>query len=231
MASPTSNDLLRIWVNSSSSAFAVGPAGTIIRFNGTVWSTQTSGTGEDLRSVWGTGDNNMYAVGDAGTILRYNGTTWTGMTSTTPDDLSAIWGTSGANIWAAGDDGTTVRFNGTTWTVVANPSTSVLSYFTIHGTGPNDVYVAGWGELMHFDGTSWSIVTPDIVDVAYEMWVFSGNNILHTGLLVGSLTRWDGSTFVPEDAGIANRTGGVYAASASEIYVVGYGGLIVVFSP
>lgn len=45
--------------------------GAIQKWNGTIWSSQNSGTTQALYGVWGTDANNVWAVGDSGTILHY----------------------------------------------------------------------------------------------------------------------------------------------------------------
>jgi len=45
-------------------------AKAIVKWNGTTWTGQTSGTTNFLHGVWGTDANNVWAVGATGTILR-----------------------------------------------------------------------------------------------------------------------------------------------------------------
>jgi hypothetical protein len=45
--------------------------GTDLRWNGTSWSSVTSGTKSWLLGVWGSGANDVWAVGESGTILRW----------------------------------------------------------------------------------------------------------------------------------------------------------------
>ena len=59
--------------------FAVGNGGTILHYNGTVWSVMTSGTSQDLSGVWGSSGSNVFAVGYDGTILHYDGSSWSDM--------------------------------------------------------------------------------------------------------------------------------------------------------
>ena len=56
---------------------------SILHYDGTRWSSMTSGTPLRLRAVWGTASHSIFAVGAAGVILRYNGATWQSMTSGT----------------------------------------------------------------------------------------------------------------------------------------------------
>jgi hypothetical protein len=56
-----------------SDVFAVGSGGTILRYDGRVWSPMTSGTTVTLNSVWGSSSSDIFAVGSGGMILHYDG--------------------------------------------------------------------------------------------------------------------------------------------------------------
>ena len=45
-------------------------AATLLKWNGTAWAAQTSGTPNGLRGVWGADANNVWAVGYYGAILH-----------------------------------------------------------------------------------------------------------------------------------------------------------------
>jgi hypothetical protein len=86
--------------------WAVGTIGTILHYNGTTWSSVSSGTTQSLRGVWGTSASDVWAVGGSGTILHYNGTSWLSVTSgTRTQTLFGTWGTSSSNVWAVGVNG------------------------------------------------------------------------------------------------------------------------------
>jgi hypothetical protein len=72
--SPTSSIktlLWGIWAAGASSVFVVGDGGTIYHFDGTAWTTMSSGVTRRLRRVCGLDDSHVYAVGADGTILFY----------------------------------------------------------------------------------------------------------------------------------------------------------------
>jgi hypothetical protein len=48
----------------------VGYGGTILHYNGTSWSSVSSGTTRFLFGVWGTSASDVWVVGDVGTILH-----------------------------------------------------------------------------------------------------------------------------------------------------------------
>ena len=50
---PTGEDLRDTWMSSGGEVFTVGENGSILHYNGSVWSSMKSGTTETLRGVWG----------------------------------------------------------------------------------------------------------------------------------------------------------------------------------
>jgi photosystem II stability/assembly factor-like uncharacterized protein len=82
--------------------WAVGNAGTIMHFNGAVWTRIDSPVKSNLSAVWGSAPNDIWAVGDLGTILHFRGHAWHSVESGTTHDLIHIWGTSSDDIWAIG---------------------------------------------------------------------------------------------------------------------------------
>jgi hypothetical protein len=88
----TGVEINAVWGNSGSDVFAVGAYGDILHYNGTAWSTMTSGSGAWLYGVWGSSGSDVFAVRDNGTILHYNGKAWSAMTSNYVNYLHGVWG-------------------------------------------------------------------------------------------------------------------------------------------
>ena len=76
--------LYGVWGTSPSDVYAVGNTGTILHYNGTDWSAETSNTTGQLLSIWGSSPTNIYVVGreesgaNKATLLRKktSGTAW-----------------------------------------------------------------------------------------------------------------------------------------------------------
>lgn len=60
---PQANTLRGVWGASGSDVFAVGEVGTIIHYDGSVWTSMDSGTTENLKAVWGSSGSDVFAVG------------------------------------------------------------------------------------------------------------------------------------------------------------------------
>jgi hypothetical protein len=147
-----------------SNVVIVGNSGTIVRFDGTSWSTQTSGTTQTLHAVQVRTAGHALAVGDAGAAVHWNGTlgtaTPTGVT-TPPGTVTTVSATesyaSGSTVNGTGYTNGTVligesapllRRNGTTWSSQPmGTEGTVGALFTIPGT--SDIWAATFPGLLH----------------------------------------------------------------------------------
>ena len=100
---PTTNTLNGVWGSSPNNVFAVGYSGTILHFDGAVWSEMSSGTSNTLKDIWGSSEDDVYAVGANGTILHYDGSNWAPMTSGTYYHFEGVWGSSANDVFAVAD--------------------------------------------------------------------------------------------------------------------------------
>lgn len=160
--------------------FGVGPDlwavgnGTILRFNGTAWSTTT--TGFVLRSVWGASPTDVWAASN-GAMLRFNGSTWAQSTSAYGQ---AVFGTSATNVWVVDATSNAFRFDGLAWTAF-NPGGSLggspLNLFGLTGSSPNNLLAVGAsGAMYRFDGQAWwpliQGVTSSVLSRQYNRSIF-----------------------------------------------------------
>jgi hypothetical protein len=76
---PSSAMLTSVWGTGANDVYATGDAGLIVRFNGSTWSTMSSGTADLLWAVSGapTGTGGAFAVGYNSTVAA--GTSSSGM--------------------------------------------------------------------------------------------------------------------------------------------------------
>lgn len=68
--SGTTNTLNGIWGQNASTIWAVGNAGTILKWDGTAWTAQTGVPANTYLSVWGADANNVWAAGTNGMIVN-----------------------------------------------------------------------------------------------------------------------------------------------------------------
>ena len=109
--SGTANSLNGVFFVDSSTGWAVGASGTIIKTAdaGSTWSAQTSGAVSTLHDAQFSGTSTGIAVGAGGLILRTtDAVTWQTMTNnvSASDLLAASWSVSTGTVWAVGESGT-----------------------------------------------------------------------------------------------------------------------------
>jgi len=192
----TTQPLIGIWGTSASNVFAVGYAGTILHYNGSVWAAMTSHTDRDLVSVWGSSADNVLCCGAHGTILRYNGLTWAPMHSGTELNLEHIWGTAWDNIYTTGGYDL-FHYNGSAWRKII---TSADDLYGVWGSSSNDVYIAGdWGAVQHYNGIRWSQISCILTlsgNTLFDIWGSSAEDIHIVGDL-GTILHYIGTPVTP----------------------------------
>jgi hypothetical protein len=210
----TSADLTDVWSSSPSNVFIVGEtsgrgsklASVIRRFDGTQWTEQFRQTNLRLRGLWGSGPANVYTVGfdffnPIGRMLHYDGTSWAEVPGFVSDaeqlSFSSIWGSSATDVWAVGGafDGAFDR---------------ALIY--------------------HFDGDFWQrmLVADDRNPSLTDVWGVSPTDVYAVGIdgeadpQIGVVEHYDGTSWTPvlEHPGLAPN--GVWASSASDVFLVGF---------
>jgi hypothetical protein len=107
-----------LWGSGSADVFAVGEAGAIRHWDGTAWSTMTSGTSEDLVAVWGSSATDVYAGGTAGMLLHYDGATWQQAIALPTPVINAVWGSGPGDVFAGGSGGLVYHYDGQRWSPV-----------------------------------------------------------------------------------------------------------------
>jgi long-subunit fatty acid transport protein/photosystem II stability/assembly factor-like uncharacterized protein len=191
MQSGTTSFLYNIWGISSRDLFAVGVDGTILHYDGNAWSAMASGTTATLYKVHGTSSDNVFAVGDGGTILHFDGSAWSPMPNPTTNQLDEVWAVSTDAVFAGGADGTLLFYDGHAWSPMNSGTTDYIT--GIWGHDADDVYavVDHKGQILHFDGTVWSVSTIPDATVLNDIWGLS-NGVLFVVDGNGGMYRFDG---------------------------------------
>ena len=212
-SSGVSAKLQDVWAAANGNAFAVGDAGTILRYDGQRWApmswqpTQGSATTVTLYDVWGRSPTDVWATG-SGVILHFNGVAWTEafrLTSSIP--IHGIWGSpTGNKMFAVGAAGTLVESNnrGATWTQVASTPFGPRTMHSVWGSSDTDVWAVGDGIVSRYVYESKS--------KSYKWTQQTDRNVNLTGT---NLEVWG-----------TLRLSGSGAGSEFDVYVVGAGGSI-----
>jgi len=210
--------------------------------------------------VWAGGYQTAQSGAQKTLIEHYDGTLWTIIASPNPASiaayLSSLVAFASDNVWASGyyisNSGVyrtlVEHWDGGSWTIVPSPNAGAgdNALNCIAGTQPNDIWAVGYGSLglgsaaatlvLHFDGTSWSVVpspnpgglTSSLSSVTAlvdgTIWAagfYSDGTRGRTLLLHGvgsSLTVFPGEDF-PGEGNVLN---GIAASAAGDIWAVGY---------
>jgi hypothetical protein len=102
-----SGSVYSVWSNETD-LWVVGDSGTILRWNGSTWTSESIDGGNRLNAVWGSGSD-VWAVGDNGTIVHRTTAGWTPERSDRTDDLFGVWASSPDDVWAVGGEGVILR--------------------------------------------------------------------------------------------------------------------------
>jgi hypothetical protein len=161
----------------------------------------------NLFSVWGETAQAIFAVGSKGTVVFFDGQGWQAQTTPTKQDLTSVWGTSAKDVWAVGFSGTVLHYDGQSWQDQSPP----VALFSTDDGGPpkGDAAVAArvnlWGV--------WATGKPT-TQVLYAV----GDR--------GLILRRTGAQWSRVPSGVEDNLGGVWGASADQVFIVGGFGTI-----
>jgi hypothetical protein len=200
--SQSGGPLNSVWGLSDNDMYAVGDYGSILHFDGSTWTSMTSGTSKYLHSIWGTDDKNIWASGlnpnnGETVLLHYDGTSWK------EDPLSVSLGLNAAggfdNVWAVDSAGHHCEFTmgqvmlrktmDGPWRIDSTVAPKDIAYLIglqVAGSSANDLMVYGdWGYLSHWNGSSWYPYTFfyefDYTGTLIQNLSMSGNTVCAVG--------------------------------------------------
>ena len=208
--------------------------------------------GEGLNAAWGSSPSSVWVVGDNGTILHYDGTKWNSHISSLNGrygvnasyalqqfklmNLHDVWGVSPTEIYAVGGrtcnsssttqcDLAVLRYDGKRWEPIHVAGGPALG--AVWAGGGQIFALSTKGNLLHYDGNTWSSPTPKQTYLT-DVWGTSPSNVYAVGLF-GKVLRFDGSAWNTVNSGSSSHFQAVWGSSASDVYVVGYSGAVVRF--
>lgn len=196
---PPSFTTYAMWASNPNNVFAVGPAGTAARWNGTRWSTVTVGYVRDFWSVTGIAGGSIVAVGDGGMTLRFNGAAFEQTPVVTAENLRSVWAASPDTMLVVGENGAFLIGDGSTWSVQPPPTLRTL--LSIWGTSTRDVFAVGPGGIIaHFDGASWSEQPSGTTETLASVSGASHDDVFAVGTS-GTILHYDGANWSPMTSG------------------------------
>lgn len=228
--------LRAIWGAPSGVLFAVGPQGTILRYDGDAWTQMESGSTKSLEGIWGTSEDNVFAVGEGNTILHYDGTAWSTIRTGMSDHFEKIWGASPTDLYAVPSIMPVYHFDGTDWTSIQDPL--FTSYVAdVWGTSPSDVFVIGGNApwwILHFDGSAWEVIPSLDYNFPKSIWGASPLDVFIVGgraseSEAGIVHRYNGLEWTRIHVVGDRELYDVWGSSTADVFAVGEGGTILHF--
>lgn len=213
----------------------VGNRGTIVHFDGGVWTKQASPTTEDLWGIWGAAPNDLWAVGGRGlaegqaTLLHFDGATWS--TARLPSlqkpnvwQLLKVWGTDAENVYAVGQRGVVLHWDGHAWTEeLVGASDDLVSLW---GTDREHIVAVGGrsnGIVSVWDGKVWHTTSLAPLPGLNGIWMRTPRKA-HVAGAYGTLAALDLTTMTVVTADVDQRQQdfhGIFGDPSGRLWAVG----------
>lgn len=230
-ATGTTADLLAVWGISPSAVYAVGTGGTIIKWNGTAWSSVPSGVTTTLRAVTAPRDNTslILAGGDNGLLLGWSGSAWSRFSPFPPVfQINAVSANKFASsLYIGGSGGTYLQWDGNNkWnkpTLYGNSkSLSGLAFMP----GSDEHFMSGAGGLLVRNNAGFfPAQTTNTTANLNAVW--AGTQAIYMVGDGGTIVRrnaGDGQDGMVQTSGTTANLRAVSGANDTTIFAVGDGG-------
>ncbi|MHB8893849.1 MAG: DUF5719 family protein [Candidatus Geothermincolia bacterium] len=219
---------LAIHAVSATNVFVVGTGGTIRTFNGTTWTTRTSGTTVDLDDVDAYSATGIFTVGDQ-TLLSSTGTTWTTRKGMIPSALYGASSYDGTNVWAVGANTSSygnIYYSGDgggVWR--AQSSGTTATYRGVVAVDANHVWTCGAsGVVRYFNGTSWAAQSSGTTRALYGITASDSTHVWACGSRI--IQFYNGSTWSNTYTNNSLTFNGISAADSTHVWAVGNSGVV-----
>jgi hypothetical protein len=217
----------------SNDVWAVGkynpsaPSSLIMHWNGSSWTYKSgpnSASSPILYAVEAISPNDVWAVGAQGTntslINHYDGTSWSILPSQNIAQLYGLASTGPNDVWAVGALGF-LHWDGGAWARV-NGGVDLGANLDVDVSAPNDVWTVSSG-VQHWNGSQWSISQ---VPGGSSVEALSPNDVWVTSTNGNGMLHYDGVQWSTVPSPYGDGMSSISAASPSDIWAVGPGGVI-----
>ena len=210
--------------------YTVGENGNVGVLTAGIWTT----TNYDIPiyTVWGPNTAIVYGGAAEGIIGLESSGFLQSFFAGTSANVQGIWGSSVTNVYEVSSDGTISNFKGVgNWNQMTTPSGSRTLY-AVSGSSGTDVYAVGSnGSVLHNTGTnSWVSQTSNTSVTLRDVWADSPASGYSADAYAvgdnGTVQHYNGSTWINMPAPVSTRFRSVYGTSATNLYVVGDNGVV-----
>jgi hypothetical protein len=225
-----------VWGSSPEDIFVVGESGTILRYDGSRWWSQSSAPREGLNDgagysgrpgrpaggfygLWGGSSSAVFAVGHAGTALFFDGEQWRPQQTGVTERLRDVWGAADDDVWAVGDHGTVLRYDGERWSEVEVETTEDLA--AVWGSGAEDVFIVGAaGTILRWNGEELELRLGVTHASLHDVWGRSANEVWAVGQS-GTLLRWDGVGWTVSEPVRGRHLLAIWGTRSGDLFLAG----------
>ena len=228
---PSAELLYGVHGNSATDVVIVGANGTLLRWNGTMWSVlSVGGVAGNLYQVSGSAANGgrRYVVGDGG-VAQLDGTTATLVNTPYAPQLFGVSVDATGTAWTSGERGAVLRSadaGGAAWTT-NNLAPDLLDVWT---TATNNAFAVGeFGFVYRWNGTTWTRQQTPTVATLQTVWAVGANDAFAGGE-GGVMLRWNGATWSRIVFPSTSTVSALWGTTATNVYATTTSGEIFRFN-
>lgn len=196
-------------------------------YDGTSWQPVGART---ATAIWGRSATEVYAAGDA--LHIFDGTDWedielpSGPTRRLRPE--GIWASSRDNVYVVGQacylcrQGAVFHYDGTSVTIQELPRVDVL--LAIWGSDPSNLFaVSASGEILHYSGTAWTLITDAPRTAALQaIWGSGSDNVFFVGN-AGVILHYRESRWELMRSATERTLTSIWGSGPNDIYAAGEG--------
>ena len=157
--------------SSPTDVWAVGEQGTILHFDGAVWTPFAAPTSADLIDVVSVRRTLAYALPDGpGLLLEFDGESWRRVEDARIYDLLALWAADGSTTIGVGRGGRIVRLREGAFDLEMQSGVS-NDLLAVHGNARGNVIAVGGGTIVRLIGDRWERVNARTGYALTDTWV------------------------------------------------------------
>jgi len=220
--------LTSVFMIDANDGWAVGYSGTILHWDGGMWTKVASPTIDMLISVFMVGPSEGWAVGrphggGSGTMIHWDGTNWNTETIPLAPTLISVYMVSENDGWTVGDSGWMLRWDGTSWNIHTQTGAGYAGrhLFSVYMISANDGWAVGsTGTIIHWDGTNWNIVSTPITTQLNSVFMVSTDDGWAVGQ-DGKILHWDGTSWNKVTSPTTQYLTSVFMINANDGWAVG----------
>ena len=238
-----------VWCAGPDDVFAVGAAGTILRYDGSAWSAMVyAAAATDLLSVWGSGPDDVFAVGGRSTALHLGSSRWERTIGADGWHTYEVWGSGPDDVyvsaywwddallypypdpfvsWEHGEPallysrGGHLPWSPWIWEYFA-PCQSLGRPKAGWSYAHNHFFVTCGPDVWHHEKPAGELPVVD-TGASAGLTAISGNapNDVFAVGPGGGIVHYDGSSWSVMDSGTEEWFGGVWCSGPNDVFVVG----------